>query len=141
MKDEKGHGSDAHSTGVQEVGQPNVLRVRSAGGWVDLNRDGVQRVSDRQTYRVIPSELPGLSYVRTNSGGSKSYSLYHEGSGRIMGDWDNRRTGPNWSGSKLDTGKVDTNLRSLGVDWTKPDVESHPNFNATMVRRAMYGKD
>ena len=135
---ENGYAFPLDQAGVNQIGKP--LTVLSGGGTVDLVRGPVQRVSDRQTYQVLPSTLPGLSYVRTNSGGDKSYSLYHEGSGRIVGYWDSRREGPNWDGKKLDTAAVDANLCPLAIDWTSKDVESHPNFNGTKVRWALYGK-
>jgi hypothetical protein len=83
MKDAKGHGSDAHSAGVQQVGQPRVLHwEKSHGGHVLLPESG--------SYPAIASvnKYAGSSFATARPNQYKAQ--LHEsfsGSGKNAGDW------------------------------------------------------
>ena len=112
MKDAKGHGSDprggiAHQAGVNQVGL--------------MPKPGqVVRVSDHQTYRTMPSTIPGLSYMKTQISSSKYFTLDHDASGKHIATFN---SGPVGERDKDFMGHIDSVVRPLGVDWTKSEGE------------------
>lgn len=98
MKDALGHGSDAHQTGVNKV----------------------VRVSPHQSYKVIPSSIPGLQYVKDRITSNKYFSLQHAASGKKIGEW---RNAPVTEKDKDFVSHIDGIMRQHGIDWTKSEAD------------------
>ncbi len=107
MKDAKGHGSDAHQAGVNQIGQPP-------------KPGQVVWVSDYQSYRTMPSTIPGLSYTKTQISSSKYFTLDHDASGKHIAIF---TSGPVDERDKDFMSHIDSVVRPLGVDWTKSEGE------------------
>lgn len=114
MKDAKGHGSDAHSTGVQQIGQPQSLHwhqvapghhvlVPSGGGGVPiasvtpLNQGNGLRVNNYGGPR-FKAEL----HQSFNTGEAKAGTWALHGSVQGAKNWVANRTANSWSAPRIE---------------------------------------
>lgn len=129
MKDAKGHGSDPHGGTAHQAGVNQIGQVPKPGQ--------VVRVSEHQTYRTMPSAIPGLSYTKTQISSSKYFTLDHDASGKHIATFD---SGPVGERDKDFMNHIDSVVRPLGVDWTKSEGELAHNLTpekATQLRNAI----
>lgn len=105
MKDAKGHGSDAHSSGVQEIGQPKTYEWSSHRGSHGLMAGGNF------------ADSVGHVYPTTDSAGKRVYrgEYSYQGTG-------NRPSGWSFHGSVQGAKRyVESNLAKF---WNPPNVKS-----------------
>jgi hypothetical protein len=97
----------AHQADVSQIGQPPKFGP-------------VVRISANQSYRKMPSFIPGLTYTKTQISAFKYFTLTHDSSGKRLATF---TSGPVDARDKDFMSHIDAVVRPFAIDWTKSEDE------------------